>query len=251
MHSIVKVTIASLLFVIYCPDISRAQFIPGKYEFGINAGTLIYQGGLSESYLGYFRNLQPAVGINASESLDDYFSFRASITRGEIGADESTYSSPAWRRERNLKFRSSITEFSGQLVWDLFGKTYSLGFHRFSPYFFVGAGLTILNIKRDWSRFNKNYFNSKSSASIGLGIDTLHKLPGVVPVLPVGAGLRYLVSNHIYINAEATYRLTASGYIDGFKYAADPSKNDHYYGVSLGVSYRIGRSGTSCPKVTL
>jgi len=64
-------------------------------------GTLIYQGDLSESLLGYTHSLKPAIGVFASESLDDYFSVRANITRGEISADESTYSSPAWRRERN------------------------------------------------------------------------------------------------------------------------------------------------------
>jgi hypothetical protein len=251
MHSICKIPIVSLLLIVYHPEASSAQFIPGKFEFGMYGGTLIYQGDLSESLLGYTHSLKPAIGIFTSESLDDYFSVRANITRGEISADESTYSSPAWRRERNFKFSSSVTEFSAQLVWDLFGKTYSVGFRRLSPYFFAGAGLTILNIKRDWSAFSRSYFNSKSSASIGLGVDTLHRLPGVVPVIPIGAGLRYLVSSHIYINAEATYRLTASDYIDGFKYSADPSKNDHYYGVTLGISYRIGRNGTSCPKVTL
>jgi hypothetical protein len=246
-----KISIATVLIIGLDQERTIAQFIPGKYEFGINAGTLIYQGALAESVLGYTRSLKPAIGVNASESLDDYFSFRVNLVRGEIGADESTYSSPAWRRERNFEFSSSVTELSTELVWDLFGKTYSEGFHRLSPYFFAGAGLTVLNVKRDWSRFNRVYFNSKSQASIGLGIDTLHKPPGIIPVLPLGAGLRWLLSNHIFLIAEGTYRLTDSGYIDGFKYATDPSRNAHYYGISVGMSYRVGRNLTSCPKVNL
>jgi hypothetical protein len=249
MNAIYKITTAILLIIGLSPSRSTAQFVPGKYELGINAGTLVYQGDLSESILGYTRSIKPAIGINASEALDDYFSLRANLVRGAISADESTYANPAYRRERNFKFSSSVTELSAELVWDLFGKTYTEGFRRLSPYFFAGAGLTLLNVKRDWSHFNRAYFNAQSTASLGLAIDSAHKPPGLIVVLPVGAGLRYLLTNHIYLNLEATYRITASDYIDGFKYSADPDKNDHYYGVTLGASYRLGHNLTSCPKV--
>jgi hypothetical protein len=248
MNSISKVIIPIISIVFVGFNAAIAQFIPSKYEFGIHVGTLVYQGDLSESALGYTSALAPAIGIDASRSFDAYFSLRASLVRGKIGADESTYTSPAWRRFRNFKFNSSVTEFSTQLVWDLFGKTYREGFRRLSPYFFAGAGFTLLNIKRDWSGFSRTYFNSKSTAYIGLAMDTLHRTPGIIPVIPVGAGLRYMVNNHLYLNLEGTYRITASDYIDGFKYAGDPNKNDHYYGLSFGLSYRLGDSKMSCPK---
>jgi hypothetical protein len=121
----------------------------------------------------------------------------------------------------------------------------------FSPYFFAGVGFSLLYINMNWSRFDTTYFNSNSTAGHGLGLDTLHKTPGFLPVIPVGAGLRYMVSRRIFINAEATYRITSSDYIDGFSYAANPAKNDHYYGLSLGVSYRFGWEGIICPKIVL
>jgi hypothetical protein len=248
MNSICKATITLFSLIGLQPNHAHAQFLPSKYEFGIHVGTLIYQGDLSKSAFGYTRSLSPAVAIDVSRSFDSYFSLRAGLIRGEIGADESTYASPVWRRFRNLKFSSSITEFSTELVWDLSGKTYREGFHRLSPYFFAGGGFTLLNVKRDWSRFDKSYFNSKSSAYIGLAMDTLHRTPGIIPVIPVGAGLRYMVTNHLYINMEGTYRITTSDYIDGFKYAGDPTKNDHYYSLSVGISYRLGDSKMNCPK---
>jgi hypothetical protein len=230
---------------------AKAQFIPSKYEVGLNVGTLVYQGDLSASYLGYTKALQPAFAIWGSRSLDDYFSVRANILRGNIHADESVYTSPAWRQHRNLKFSSSVTEFSLMLQWDLLGKTYREGMRRFSPYFFAGAGFTILNVKRDWSNVDVNYFGTKSNTILGLGLDTVHVPPAVTPVIPVGAGLRYMLNNHFYINAEASYRLTFTDYIDGFKYAGNPNRNDHYYMVSIGVSYRFGSSKTDCPKVPI
>jgi hypothetical protein len=60
-----------------------------------------------------------------------------------------------------------------------------------------------------------------------------------------------MVTNRIFINAEATYRITASDYIDGFSFSGNPVKNDHYYGLTLGISYRFGWNGISCPKVLL
>jgi hypothetical protein len=249
MNPIFRAIITPLLIFAVCSNRLCAQFTPSKFEIGINAGTLIYQGDLSASALGYTKSLKPSVGIWASKSLDDYLSLRANIVRGAIGADESTYASPAWRRHRNFAFSTSVTEFSTVLVWDLLGKTYGEGMRRLSPYFFIGAGFTILNVKRDWSRFDTSYFNSKSSAAIGLGIDTLHKTPWIVGVIPVGAGIRYMLTNHIYLNVEGTYRFTGSDYIDGFKYAGNPKRNDQYYGLSIGASYRFGSDRMDCPKV--
>ena len=244
-------SLALAALLVFSSNQIKAQFVPSKYEVGINVGTVVYQGDLSASALGYTRALQPAVQIWGSRSFDDYLSLRANLLRGAIHADESTYTSPLWRRYRGFNFSSSVTEFSVMLQWDLLGKTYREGMRRLSPYFFAGAGFTILNVKRSWSKFDLAYFGAKSSAAVGLGIDTLHKTPSIVPVIPLGAGLRYMVSNHIYVNLEGIYRLTTSDYIDGFKYAGNPNRNDHYYGLSLGASYRFGNNKSACPKVPL
>jgi hypothetical protein len=249
MNSILRIVLTILVFIVIATSESEAQFIPSKWELGLNLGTLIYQGDLSANNLGYINNLKPSIGVWAAKSIDDYFSIRFGLLRGDVGADESTYANPEWRRHRNFKFNSSVTEFSTSLVWDLFGKTYREGMRRFSPYFFAGAGFSILNIKRDWSRFDTTYFNSKSSASAGLGIDSTHKTPWIIPVIPVGVGIRYMLSSRFFLNAEATYRITMSDEIDGFKYSGNPQRNDHYYGASIGLSYRIGSDRTSCPKM--
>jgi hypothetical protein len=251
MSSILRAKIAILFLIMLVAQKTLAQFTPSKWEIGMNAGTLIYQGDLSEGSFGYTKSLKPSVELWVSKSLDPYFSIRANLLQGSLGADESTYSSPAWRRHRNLAFNSSVTEVSAEMVWDLYGKTYREGMRRLSPYFFAGAGFAILHINRNWSRFDTTYFNAQSTAARGLGIDTLHKTPGFLPAIPVGAGLRFMVTKQIFINAEGTYRITSSDYIDGFSYAGNPAKNDHYYGLTLGVSYRFGWNGMSCPKIPL
>jgi hypothetical protein len=251
MNSILRTKMAIVIVITLAAQKTRGQFTPSKWEIGINAGTLIYQGDLSGSTFGYTQSLKPSVELWVSKSLDPYFSIRANLLQGWLSADESTYADPAYRRHRNLAFNTSVTEVSAELVWDLNGKTYREGMRRFSPYLFAGAGFSLLQINRNWSRFDTTYFNSQSPTSHGLGVDTLHKTPTFIPVIPVGVGLRYMATNHIFINAEATYRITASDYIDGFSYSGNPEKNDHYYGLTLGLSYRFGSNGLSCPKIPL
>ena len=53
---------------------------------------------------------------------------------------------------------------------------------------------------------------------------------GLLPVIPVGAGIKWMVTPCIAVNAEATLRISFSDYIDGFfSYAANPKRKDAYY----------------------
>lgn len=245
MNSIFKAVIISFLFATTIRSSSIAQFKSSAYEVGVNAGTLIYQGDLSKSYIGNYKSLKPAVGFFVSKTLDPYFALRVNATFGKIGADESQYSTPLWKRYRSFKFSSPVTELSSTLVFNLLGQSNESGYRKISPYVFAGAGMTLVNIKRDWSKLNKTIYDSKSSVQLGLAIDTVHSLPRVIPVLPIGAGFRYYINSQLSINAEATYRFTTTDYLDGFKYAANNSRRDGYYGLSLGVSYRFG--SYKCP----
>ena len=104
-------------------------------------------------------------------------------------------------------------------------------------------------MNRDWSRIDTTFFNSKSTAIIGLGKDTLHATPKVVPVIPVGIGLKYAITDKIGIKAEATYRFTFSDYIDGFSYAVNPDTKDKYYGLSIGLSFNLAKNNYKCPSI--
>lgn len=247
MSSVFKTTFVTAGVVAISHSASYAQFTTLKYEIGVNVGTLVYQGDLSKSDKGDYKSLKPGLRVWLNKTVDPYFALRANLTVGRIGADESQYSSPSWKQARGFKFSSSIIELSSTMVFNPMGENSSDHFHRLSPYVFAGAGLTLLNIKRDWSNLNKTVFDEKSGAQLGLGIDTVHSLPKVIPVLPIGVGLSFAISSQVSLNAEATYRFTATDYLDGFKYAANPKRKDSYYGLCIGISYRLG--GYKCPNV--
>lgn len=226
----------------------HAQHYP-KYEFGINLGFTVYQGDLTPEQLGSFKTQKLAIGLQAAKLLSPSFSVRATFLRGKLKGDDALYASPEFRQQRNFNFSSPVTEFTGQLVWNPLGRNYSE--KGFSPYFFAGAGIAFLRIKRDWSGLNSSYFNSEISTLFsGLAADTTHSVPRLIPVIPVGMGIKYFFTPKLGMNAEAAYRLGYTDYLDGFSEAANPDKKDHYLNYSVGIIYRTGKKNMlKCPKI--
>jgi len=220
-----------------------------KYEYGIMGGTFIYQGDLSPSPIGTYQHLKPAIQLFASKVLDESFALRANISRGRIEGNDAWYASPAWRRERNFSFNTSITELSANLVWNFYSYQPEGTVKRLSTYVFGGAGFSLLHVQRDWSHLNIAAFGAESSLIKGLGADTMHTPPSIIPVLPLGAGVRYRISSDLSIAAEFTYRFTFTDYLDGFSKSADPNKNDFYYGYTVGLVYTPEKNFLRCPKI--
>jgi opacity protein-like surface antigen len=163
-----------------------------------------------------------------------------------LRGDDAAYKMPAWRKQRAFAFTSPVTELIGSVVWDVMGRE-----RRFSPYIFAGIGYSFLKIKRDYSRFNAEYFAGEPTTINGLNSDITHNLPGGLPIIPSGAGLRYRITNNFSINTEASYRYISSDYLDGFSQAANPDKKDHYYKFSVGLSYSRNKNykgKVDCPK---
>lgn len=135
------------------------------------------------------------------------------------------------------------------MVWSVTRSNYSD--KKFSPYLFAGAGLSFLKIKRDWSAINTTYFGGETSEVLaGLAVDTAQSLPRMIPVIPVGAGVKYFFKPNWAINAETAYRITATDYLDGFSKAANPGKKDNYLNYSIGLIYRTGKKDRlGCPVI--
>ncbi|MGZ8538886.1 MAG: DUF6089 family protein, partial [Flavisolibacter sp.] len=176
--------------------------------------------------------------------LNNSFSLRTNLTYGNIAANDANYSKPEWRQQRNFAFSSPVFEISELLVYNLNSQ------RKISPYVFAGAGISFLSISRDYSNFNPEYFTSEPELSAGLNTDIEHSPPAIIPVIPLGAGIQYNLSDKISLIAESSYRLTMTDYIDGFSQSANPSKFDHYQNYSVGVIFKFGkREGIDCPVV--
>lgn len=215
-------------------------------SIGLETGTLVYQGDLVPSIAGSFRNSKLLFGINVSKQVFPHFGIKASLLKGQISADESVFTSPSWRQIRAFQFQTPITEISTVVVFDFADQSLDQT-KRLTPYLFAGLGVSLLKVNRDWSRMNTAAFDPKSSTLLGLGIDTLKKTPAILPVIPIGAGIRYALNERWSVHSELGFRLSMSDYIDGFSKSGNPAAKDFYYALKLGVSYQLGNRGIKCP----
>jgi hypothetical protein len=229
---------------------SEAQVNVPKYEIGVGVGTFIYQGDLTPEPVGSFRTMTPAINLYGSKILNRSFSVRANLAFGLLRGDDAAYGHPEYRQHRNFNFSSPVVELSGLLVWNPLRKNYAD--KGFSPYLFGGAGVGFLNVKRDWSNYDAAYFGGDGSdIPERIAIDAAHGTPHIIPVIPAGAGLRYNISSRWAVNTEAAYRFVFTDYLDGFSQSADPTANDAYHSITIGIIYRIGKKNTlDCPPVT-
>lgn len=233
-------------------SVLQAQRISlSRWEFGAGAGIFLYQGDLAPARFGGYKD--PKLGLNlfVSRIMNANLALRAQFSHSTLKTDESDYSKPEWRQQRNLAFKTPLNEFSLLAVWHTNGdQMEEPNLKVLSPYIFAGGGLSVLNVRRDFTRFSSDYFNTQPSVIAGVAADMAHRTPRVIPVIPVGAGVKYPVSTKVSLMAEASYRLGFNDYIDGVSQAANPRKNDHYYSVSVGVTYRPFRNrGIGCPSV--
>ncbi len=221
----------------------------GKFEWGLNLGFVVYQGDLTPEKFGAFKTQKFAVNLHADRVLSGSFALRTNLLISHLYGDDSKYSTPEFRQQRNFNFHSPLVELSEFVTYNITRKNYAEG--GFSPYVFAGAGLAFLNIKRDWSRLNWNYFNTEiTDLANNLAEDTVKVLPRVIPVIPFGGGFRYFFSPQWGLSGEASYRLSYNDYIDGFSKAANPDLNDHYMNYAIGIIYRPGQKNRlGCPSM--
>lgn len=232
-----------LLLLLAGPTASAQWFQPSRLEAGVHLGSFLYQGDLTPSFLGSFRTPAPSAGISLGYHLLPNLTLRAGLGTGSLRGSDSLFSTPAWRKERSFGFTASVTELSLGLLYFPLGRE-----ERLSPYLTAGAGLALVQVRRDYSAFNADYFAGAGVAE-GLAQDLQQSLPRRLAILPVGAGLRYRLNERWSLGGEASYRLMATDYLDGFSQAANPSRNDHYYQFAVGLLFQFGRrGGIDCPR---
>lgn len=217
-----------------------------KWEAGINLGGYFYQGDLTPHRFGSIETIQPGFGLSVTRILSKSFSARILFNMARLVGDESIYKHPEWRQERNFSFNASVKELTLLFHWNVIGNNYDE--RKIEPYLFAGGGIAVLNIQRNYSRFNANYFGENPDLANGLAIDASTPTPRLLPVVPVGGGVRYNLSDKIAINVEGAYRLMHSDYLDGFSISANPKFKDHFSSISIGLAYKFGKKDKyRCP----
>jgi hypothetical protein len=248
MHKLSKTAIAAILFFVIATSLQAQNGY--KWMAAINGGLLIYQGDLTPSAVGSYKTASPVVGFSFARIINPYFAIRGNAAFGKLKADDAAYNNPAWRKSRALNFSTPVTELSAQVVWNPFGNNSNELGMRLTPYIFAGAGVSFVNIKRDYSKLDTTVFAFNSKTTAGLVQDLADNTPRSLFIMPVGAGLSYYLSKRWSLNYELNFRYTFTDYLDGFSYVANPRQKDYYHSHTIGLVYRFGGNGNDkfgCP----
>jgi hypothetical protein len=219
-----------------------------KLELGVNAGWFVYQGDLTPSRFGSFKTKHFGIDLYVSKPINNTFSLRTNLAISKLEGDDSRFSFPEYRQQRNFYFKSPLLEVSEILVGNILPQKNNG--KQVVPYAFGGIGLAFLNIKRDWSRINREYFPPGAEIWSGLAIDSAHSTQRIIPVIPAGIGVKYFISEKWAVTVEGSYRFSFTDYIDGFSQSVNPKQNDHYYSVTIGISHTSGvYDRLKCPQL--
>lgn len=247
MNSFPKFLISLLIIIFSVINILHAQTISkNNFEIGLGLGTTIYQGDIEPGALGSYKRLQPSFSLYAGKWVNQFFLIQATFTHAEITAHDSDWAQPAFKKMRNLNFSTSINEINARIVFSPFGNINYTPDKRWYPYAFAGIGAAFTHINRDWSGIDSSFLNLKNQQHLSL--DSAHRLPSSIPSVPLGAGIRYMISPNISLFGEVTYRLPVTDYLDGFSYLGNTNRKDNYYNYSIGINFSLSDDKSRCPK---
>jgi hypothetical protein len=245
-----KAKATAIVFIVFFSSSlkSSAQFYKDM-SVGLNGGIYIYQGDLTPQALGSFRTIQPGFSFFAKKPINHFLAARFHVSIAKLKGDDSRYSKPEYRQQRNFYFTTAVKEFSGQLVWNIRGMNYED--KGIQPYIFSGAGISLIRVSKDYSRMDPTVFGEGSEVLTGLAIDNARGTPRALLAVPVGVGAEYPISNRFSVNIETSYRFIFTDYLDGFSQSANPKLKDHYHSTSAGIIYKFGNrdKGIACPVV--
>ncbi len=166
-------------------------------------------------------NTQPEGSVYVTTFYKNVIGIRSEIVWGIVKASDAVLKnvkeSTGGRYERNLSFRSTIFEVSllGELHPLYFKKYYpSDKLPRISPYLLGGIGYFVFNPQ---ARYNGAWVDLRPLSTEGQGFAEypdrkFYKLKQIN--FPVGAGIKYKLSDQFNISAECVYRILTTDYLD-------------------------------------
>ncbi|MCD8529085.1 MAG: DUF6089 family protein [Chitinophagales bacterium] len=286
-----KYCLSALLFLI--AGFAHAQkYKTSNHEIGFGLGIANYLGDLSNNgntpIFGQIQGkaFRPAVGVLYRSNFNRFLNFRTGLTIGQIYGNDNLSEPGTGRYNRNLHFRSNITDLVLMLEWNML--PYKIGHYknRFTPYLGFGIGGTYFNPK---AQLNGQWVALQPLGTEGQGLEQYPnrtKYAKMAFNLPVSFGMKLNLGRLWAIGAEIQYRYCISDYLDDvstsypdFDYyylnyvealandaialsyrgnetdlstvvdtkRGNSTNNDSYFFVMFNASLRIGKDRNSCP----
>lgn len=220
-----------------CFSLSAQNSNPYPWEFGIKLGTASMGGDLIDQDVPVFT--QPSFGgaVHLRRRLGNILALKLHLVYASLEGDETEGDNS------NRGFTSNTSVFEPGLMLELepfaskrFGDDGT--FKRIlSPY--IGAGIAY----GIWGDVDNNFNGRDNQPLVMQDIrDDEDETGGLV--FPVGAGVKFYISERSSIGLDVNYRITSSDLIDGVSASGDPTDDDTYVLTGLTFSTGFGKKDT-------
>lgn len=182
---------------------------------GPSVGITNYKGDLDDDFTLKFT--RPGFGFGLFYNFHPHLRARLMFTQGWIGAADSV-STDQFRKWRNLHFRSHLTEFSLQFIYEFFASPRLYRYRpRFSPFIF--GGVAIFNFDPKAKASDGNWYRLQPLGTEGQFLnDPTREYPKPYALtqvsIPLGVGARWTLSERWDLWFELGLRKTFTDYLD-------------------------------------
>jgi hypothetical protein len=191
---------------------SQAQFRYGYFSVGVSGGSTNYLGDLDDDFT--FRFTKAGVGADVKYRLNPFMSFRMGFFHGWARAADSVSGSFA-RNRRNLHFRTQISEVNAVVVFDFVPNDRRFNYRpKYVPYVFGGVSIFRFNPE---AQLGGQWIPLQPLGTEGqqTGLPQYPEPYSLVQLaVPMGAGVRFALTDLIDLEVETGFRKTFTDYLD-------------------------------------
>lgn len=178
-----------------------------KSEIGAFVGTSFYIGDLSHSTI--FSECGFAGGVVYRYNFTPRWAIKANIMFAKVHASDAKSNG---LYERNLSFKSPITELSVQAEINFLRLYNQKSYNHFSPYVFVGVAVFSFNPQTE---INGKTYDLQPFGTEGQGLEGQKKHYALCSfAVPFGIGLKVNIGRYVSLGAEWGVRFTCTDYLD-------------------------------------
>jgi hypothetical protein len=201
-----------LLLLLMAALSSQAQFRYGYFSIGVSGGTTNYLGDLDDDLT--FRFTKGGFGADVKYRFNPFMSARLGFFHGWARAADSVSNNTA-RNRRNLHFRTPITDINAVLVFDFIPNDRRHNYRPpYVPYVFGGVSVFRFNPQ---ALYRGQWVDLQSLGTEGqqTGLSQYPEPYGLVQfAIPMGAGVRFALTDLIDLEVETGFRKTFTDYLD-------------------------------------
>ena len=185
-----------------------SQTVFAQFHFGVFLGGSNYIGELNDKL---FKKTKPTIGLSLNYEVSERVMLRTGLTFGKIEGADKFSGTQFLKQNRNLHFKSPITEFNllGELT------AFNLYNIRWSPYGFAGIAVFHFNPYTTDSSNQKIYLQPLSTEGQGLPTYPDRKPYALTGwSIPFGGGIKFNVNENVRLGVELGLRKLFTDYLD-------------------------------------